>query len=111
MVWDGIKYNLAADLNHGVVYHYFQVEDAPIFMWTGLRDKNGKDIYEGDVLYLPEDIKEGEPEQYAHVWLAHGGFVVSLNHKYSETSYELLRSPYYKSEVVGNIMENPNLMP
>jgi uncharacterized phage protein (TIGR01671 family) len=72
--------------------------------FTGLLDKNGKEIYEGDILLMGED--EGV-RIYNKVGIKDGcfGYV-------GENSGELLPFCNYNvtEEVVGNIYDNPDLI-
>jgi uncharacterized phage protein (TIGR01671 family) len=82
--------------------------------YTGLKDSKGKEIYEGDMIKLPDSRFLGNKEciwtPYGHVWYSDiGGWSVSYNHMYSENSDQL---SYINEtiEVVGNIFENPDLI-
>jgi uncharacterized phage protein (TIGR01671 family) len=73
-----------------------------IQQYTGLQDKNGKEIYEGDIL----EYQSSNPRftQVVVRWTKeeedyHPGFVIT-------DSY----SQYGKPEIIGNIMENPELI-
>ena len=68
--------------------------------FTGLEDKNGTKIYEGDILI--DDT--GEPIEYWVVKFADGGFVGECA-GVAESLFELTNL-----EVVGNIHENPELV-
>lgn len=60
--------------------------------FTGLLDKNGKEIYEGDIVH-----KKAPGEDYR--------FVVEWND--SNCGFNLLRSFHKYYEVIGNIHETP----
>ena len=68
--------------------------------YTGLKDKNGREIYEGDVLI--DDT--GEPIEYWVVKFSDGGFVGECA-GVAEPLFELTNL-----EIAGNIHENPELL-
>lgn len=68
--------------------------------FTGLRDINGREIYEGDILI--DDT--GEPIEYWVVKFSDGGFVGECA-GVAEALFELTNL-----EVVGNIHEDPELV-
>ncbi len=84
----------------------FPYIDMPVMMFTGLTDKNGKEIYEGDVLLVEgfEDRGDGQFDEvtFGVFWDAKTAtFSTDINYEL----YELADD----AEVVSNIYENPEL--
>lgn len=74
--------------------------------YTGLKDKNGKEIYEGDILRFSEvDTAVVEwNEQYAY-------FMAKPIQEYYFDSDVLGHAKEYNNvEIIGNIYDNPNLL-
>lgn len=86
-----------ADYNEGP-----DEEDVEIMQYTGLKDKNEKEIYEGDIVRCHVD---NEAEDYLHLE-AKGGHVVRTI-SIPETYQEGLPD---NCEVIGNIHENLELL-
>lgn len=93
---------------------YLEDEDATIMQSTGLLDKNGKEIFEGDILqidYIKAIVRFGQYRYYETV----GKDVLTGNGFYLECLNVMdpdCISPYetdilHKAEVIGNIYENP----
>ena len=71
-----------------------------LMQYTGLKDKNGKEIYEGDVGV------DGENDAYYEVVFDEGAFV---SH-YDGNITEYLSETASQMEIIGNIFENPELL-
>ena len=79
--------------------NYCYEADAEIMQYTGLKDVNGKEVYEGDIVNWSR--KTGKVVWHKRI----AGFVME------NTNLDLERIDIeFESEVIGNIYENPNLL-
>jgi hypothetical protein len=71
--------------------------------YTGLKDKNGKEIYEGDIIRYGS--KWTLAVTYTTAWCA-----FELQNPYREDFADLRHERMKTYEVIGNIHENPDLL-
>jgi uncharacterized phage protein (TIGR01671 family) len=113
--WDGERMIYLSDLSIGLKkskkispYAYFstdtfgnhvKLEHHELMQFTGLKDKNGKEIYEGDIINHPvcERGKVVYFEPYASFKVEKGDFLYDINMN-------------EESEIIGNIYQNPELI-
>lgn len=90
-----------------------------LMQWTGLKDKHGKDIYEGDLLRYPGDPKNFTAyEVFFHDGNANSdyniGFSISRTHFQGNIAGGHIPSFKPKTtaqmEVIGNIYQNSDLL-
>ncbi|EAH8851059.1 hypothetical protein PQO74_000445 [Campylobacter lari] len=91
-----------------------RLENMELEFWTGLYDKNGKKIYENDILYILysfEDCSEDEAFKYKVV-LKEGAFYLVECGDNGEEYDEDLISEFHLTEleIIGNIHENPEFL-
>lgn len=82
----------------------FVFEEIELMQSTGLKDKNGKEIFEGDVVKMAKDVYS-EPTYYEVV--RHYGGAYRLESKQHGCELWLRHTG---CEVVGNVYENKELM-
>jgi uncharacterized phage protein (TIGR01671 family) len=80
----------------------------PLMQCTGLKDKNGKLIYEGDILIQKEE--NAGPTKKLVIWEEDGGYLGLKDLKKSFFGVVTFHRFGYTYEVIGNIYENPELL-
>ena len=77
-------------------------ERVELLQYTGLKDKNGREIYEGDIM---RDTHGNHREEHQVYWAkSMGAWACDIGEEWGDMSGS------YTWEVIGNIYENPGLL-
>ena len=76
-----------------------------IGQYTGLTDKNGTKIFEGDILKFLYDENDKKPTFYSIEWKCDRACF-----GYTETADKMLEVDALHCEVIGNIYDNPKIL-
>lgn len=117
----GVELGIAIDLNGNLLQVDYSYDDNGtdtlknendliLMQCTGLKDKNGKLIYEEDIVKVPDNWDEfgmmaGEKRE---VYFKEGGFRLKPKYQGKGIGYWLEDTKEF--EIIGNIYENPELL-
>lgn len=95
--------------------NFFPLDEVVLMQSTGLKDKNGVEIFEGDIVKVTD-----EDEAYSYISVvknyAEEGYPAFDIEYPSDWEYEsnalstIMSGGYETIEIIGNIYENPNLL-
>ena len=77
--------------------------DIEIMQYTGLKDKNGHEAYEGDIFV---DLTDGYCWSIAYM----DGYYCAISGDETLMLHEFLENGKLDAEIIGNIYENPRLL-
>ena len=92
-------------------YHWNLVNPETVGQFTGLTDKNGKKIFEGDIVVCRKEICGNWIDccvEIGFVEMKHGAFGLHRKQGYYRPFKDWLED--YEYEVIGNIHDNPELL-
>lgn len=79
--------------------NFDELSDIALMQYTGLKDKNGKEIFEGDIVQF-KSIRD-IIERYEVVYTNYGEWAIGMHR---------LSMRFKSCEIIGNIYKNPELL-
>ena len=113
---EGEQVGVADCNNEGCVLcvDYYDYEKVELMQYTGLKDKNGREIYEGDVFRWEEDsigvIKYKDASFYLETNIALPGDSFQYPGFYSPWLKTIKHELETELEIIGNIYEDSHLL-
>lgn len=111
--------------SRAIILSHFErpASEVELMQFTGLLDKNGKEVYEGDILRIPakDEYEKTTYNSFEVFWhdndatptdcgLVLGRLKPHGNSAGGYSGYKLIPRDVSKMEVIGNIYENPELV-
>lgn len=83
---------------------YYEINPETLCQYTGLTDKNGKRIWENDIVRIENSMDEGigNIEFYGGMWY--------VDEEPSNSLYDIVEYDDGELEVIGNIFDTPELL-
>ena len=88
---------------HNSLGHFHRVDPKTVGQFTGLKDKNGVEIWESDLLYSEFSDKTFEVTFYEGAW-------VLTNETTGEDGWRLDSGTAEQALIIGNVYQNPELL-
>lgn len=107
----GLKHGIYTGAENGCVIPY-EVDPETVGQFTGLTDKNGKKIFEGDIVKEWSSHWKTPLKTEVNIYEVVCEYLGSL-HLIRKTEYGENSTPLYRRsvvEVIGNIYDNPELL-
>jgi len=104
---------VAIKRTNGDYFHPTQVSPNTVGQYTGLKDKDGREIYEGDILQYIGKRKDNMNKVYRRKVVFHEGMFALLSKElqaYSALKHHCMEDGRFAWRVIGNVHDNPELM-